>query len=110
MGCVRSGRGLFVLAHESAQGRRFQGLSVRNSECAAEVLITHMPRSACDGVSRSDASTADFFGLCTECLVWALRTRSPVIPFDNSSVTQQPHFAGSSNRTVSISCKASYGA
>jgi hypothetical protein len=27
----------------------------------AEVLITHMQRSACDGVSCIDAATADFF-------------------------------------------------
>jgi len=51
-----------------------------------------------------------FFGLYTEGIVWALRTRSPVIPFDHSSVTLQLHFPGSSNRTVSISWKASYGA
>jgi hypothetical protein len=105
-----SGRGLFMLNHESARGRRFQGLSVRNSEYLAEVLKTQMRRSACDGVWCSDAATADFFGFCTECIVWALRTRSPVIPFDHSNGTLQFHFPGSSNRTVSISWKAAYGA
>lgn len=66
-----------MLTHESARGRRFQGLNVRHSECAAEVLITQMPRSA-DASCRDAATAGFFFGLCTECIVWTLRMRSPV--------------------------------
>ena len=90
-----------MLTHESARGRRFQGLNVRHSECAAEVLITQMPRSA--GASCRDAATAVFFWVMYRMHRLGAEDAFSRFPFDHSNVTLQLHFPGSSNRTVSIS-------